>query len=105
MALFWAHLCAAAKRPLTNFITPFIGGLGVGVFGAIATVRNQGAGLQDNIIGYTGILMVVAYGSLGFMTTAKTASESAMRRRELISPLPISGWKTAWQRRTKPLAR
>jgi len=94
MALFWAHLCAAAKRPLTNFITPFIGGLGVGVFGAIATVRNQGAGLQDNIIGYTGILMVVAYGSLGFMTTAKTASESAMRRRELISPLPISGWKT-----------
>ena len=94
MALFWAHLCAAGKKPLANFITPLLGGLGVGAFGAIATIKNQGSDWQVNAFGYAGILMVVAYGSLGFMTTAKTASESAMRRRELISPLPMKGWQT-----------
>jgi len=93
MALFWAHLCAAGKRPLANFFTPFIGGLGVGTFGALAAIKNHGSGYESDVIAYAGILMVVAYGSLGFMTTAKTASESAIRRRELISPLPIKGWQ------------
>ena len=93
MALFWAHLCAAGKRPLTNFFTPFLGGLGVGTFGALAALKNHGSGWESDVIAYAGILMVVAYGSLGFMTTAKTASESAIRRRELIAPLPIKGWQ------------
>ncbi len=94
VALFWAHLCAAGKRPWANFLVPVLGGIGVGVFGAVSAKSIHGDDMASQMLGLAGIGFFTVYGSLGFMTTAKTASESANRRRELIGPLPIKGWKT-----------
>jgi len=87
MALVWAHLCAAAKRPWTNFVGPAIAGIAVGAWGSIAGIRDvdMATGLAFPMILYSAIL---------FMGSAKTASEAAIRRRELLAPLPISGWQS-----------
>ncbi len=87
LALAWAHLCAAGKRPYVNFLSPLIGGIGCGVLGGIGN-----AGLDG--VGEVVVVLFTVYASMGFMAAAKTASESAVRRRELIAPLPIKGWES-----------
>jgi hypothetical protein len=85
-ALFWAHLCSAGKRALTNFGLPFAGGILMGAGGAAASYFER----------FTGPLLVLGlllYGSFGFMASARTACEAAVRRRELIAPLPIPAWQ------------
>jgi hypothetical protein len=105
VALFWAHLCAAAKKPVPNFIIPMLAGLFVGGAGATAIHSIVGgltrpgreghaAGSGSESLGYTLLGIMIFYLWQGFMTTSRTASESTVRRRELIAPLPISGWKT-----------
>jgi len=89
-ALFWAHLCAAAKKPMGNFIGPLAGGIGTGFFGAFATAANA----ETENIGFAALLGIGLYCSMGFLASAKAACEAAIRRRELLSPLPIAGWKT-----------
>lgn len=42
---------------------------------------------------YTLIAILVFYCWQGFMTTSRLASEASIRRRELVSPLPLPGWK------------
>jgi hypothetical protein len=104
MALFWAHLCAAGKKPIPNFILPLIAGLAVGGLGATA-MRSMIVGLntatrghipraESESLGYTVLGLMVFYLWQGFMTTSRTASESSIRRRELVAPLPISGWQS-----------
>lgn len=87
MALFWAHLCAAAKRPWPNFILPGLTALGVGIAGAMMNFKDppSGSGLQAAMLMYSTIFL---------MGSAKTASEAAVRRRDVLSPLPIGGWQS-----------
>lgn len=89
MALFWAHLCAATKSPFGNFLGPALGGIGAGAFSAFATSANK----DTENIGFAALFGIALYCSMGFMASAKTACEAAIRRRELLSPLPIAGWK------------
>ena len=86
VALFWAHLCAASKKWFATFVSPAIGGVIVGVAGAMVNHVQKG-------LGYGVIAFSAFYASIIFMTGGKTASEAAIRRRELISPLPIRAWK------------
>jgi hypothetical protein len=89
MALLWAHLCAAMKRPLGNFIGPTLGGIGAGVFASLATSAHK----DTENLGFGVLFGIGMYCSMGFMASAKTACEAAIRRRELLSPLPIPGWQ------------
>jgi hypothetical protein len=94
-ALAWAHLCAAAKKPYANFLFPALGGVGCGVAAHFAgvTVHESGIGA---------IVLVSFYLSFGFMASAKAASESAVRRGDLIAPLPITAWKAVVANLTVP---
>jgi hypothetical protein len=95
VALAWAHLCAAGKRPYVNFLSPALVGIGCGVLGSVVENATKDMGLVT-------VGLVSAYCSFGFMASAKTASESAVRRRELIAPLPIRGWETVVANLTVP---
>lgn len=85
-ALFWAHLCSAGKRALANFGLPFAGGILIGGVGAAVSY-------YERIAGPLLVLGMLLYGSFGFMASARTACEAAVRRRELIAPLPIPTWQ------------
>lgn len=85
-ALFWAHLCSAGKRALTNFGLPFVIGIVIGGVGATVSYFERNAGPFLTI----GMLL---YGSFGFMASARTGSEAAIRRRELVAPLPLPAWQ------------
>ena len=89
-ALFWAHLCAATKRPFTNFVAPLLGGLALGSLGGVANINNS------EIVGLGFLLLagLASYSTMAFMQIARTASEGAIRRRELLSPLPKKGWQS-----------
>jgi|GEM_PF-2228628 len=89
VALFWAHLCAAAKRPFYNFVLPMVGGLALGIFGGLASQKNPGM----EWMAYGAFGGIGAYATMLFMQIARTGTEAAIRRRELLSPLPIPGWK------------
>jgi hypothetical protein len=95
-ALAWAHVSAAAKRSFTNFIAPLSVGMIVGVVGVFAglSTKNAGAGVA---------LALMLYTTIGFMTAAKTASEAAIRRRELLAPLPIPGWQSVAANLVSPM--
>lgn len=88
MALFWAHLSAAAKRPFLNFGAPLLVGISAGAAGGVfGAAFPSGAG--------QGMLMpLVIYANILFLGSAKTASEAAIRRREILVPLPIGGWQS-----------
>ncbi|MGV3617496.1 MAG: putative ABC exporter domain-containing protein [Fimbriimonas sp.] len=86
VALFWAHLCSAAKRPGPNFLLPVFGGIVVGAAGAVIGILEPRA--SAGIV--AGALL---YATFGFMAAARTACEASVRRRELVSPLPIDGWQ------------
>ncbi len=88
MALFWAHLSAAWKKPFANFIAPAIGGIVLGFLAAAISAKNNSA-----LIGIGLLAGITAYLTLFFMQIARTAAESSIRRRELLSPLPILGWQ------------
>jgi hypothetical protein len=81
-ALFWAHLCSAAKTPVQNFVMPLLSGIGVGSLLAIFLGDFASFGLSFAIIG-------PFYASLFLITAARTAGEGALRRRDLVTPLPI----------------
>lgn len=87
MALFWAHLAAAAKKPWATFATPLVGGVVAGILGAEANRVQTGLGVGA-------IAAAAFYASIGFLAAGKTASEAAIRRRELLSPLPIPSWQS-----------
>ncbi len=84
-ALFWAHLCAAAKKPMSNFFGPALIGLGAGTIVAV----NLGSVPEA---AYIVLPIIILYSAMLFLATAKTASENSIRRRELMSPLPIKAW-------------
>ncbi|HLK15442.1 MAG TPA: putative ABC exporter domain-containing protein [Fimbriimonadaceae bacterium] len=86
MAVFWAHLCAAAKKWFATFALPTMAGIAIGV----VAVR---VGEMRHTIGLGIVLGAGLYASMLFMTGGRTASEAAVRRRDLIAPLPIPGWK------------
>jgi hypothetical protein len=83
-ALFWAHLSAAAKRPFVNFALP--AGLGA-LAGSLSLIVNS----HESMIGLIALAFLCLYASIGFLASAKTAAEAAIRRREWITPLPIVG--------------
>lgn len=85
-ALFWAHLCSAGKRALTNFGIPFIAGILIGGVGVAVSYFERFAGPLV-------VIGMLLYGSFGFMASARTACEAAVRRRELVAPLPLPAWQ------------
>ncbi|HWD41280.1 MAG TPA: putative ABC exporter domain-containing protein, partial [Fimbriimonas sp.] len=85
-ALLWAHLCAAWKRPFFNFGFAFLGSIVAGLIGV-------GAGRDQPAVGYGVLYFLAFYASIGYLTSARTAAESAIRRRDLISPLPLPAWQ------------
>jgi hypothetical protein len=86
VAVFWGHLSAAARRPWVNFIMPTAGGLAEGIFGGLSARTSP-------TIAISAMAGLALYVSIGFLGAAKTASEAAIRRRELLAPLPIPGWQ------------
>ena len=84
-ALFWAHVCAAAKKPFSNFVAPLILGIAIGTCCAFVVA-------QFDPKGYGVLVFIALYAGMFFMGTAKTACENAIRRRELLSPLPVPTW-------------
>ena len=101
-ALFWAHLCAAAKRPLPNIVAPIIAGIALGTIGAkvlqVATEKlsashhGPSSTASEGFV-YTMVGFLAFYYWQGFTAIARTSSEASIRRRDLVSPLPIAGWK------------
>ncbi len=87
-AIFWAHLCAAAKRSTVNFIIPPVVGVLTGLMGVFFTDSADG-------LAATVIFIPVMYASMFFLNAGKSACDSAMRRREIIGPLPVKSWKVA----------
>ncbi len=86
-ALFWAHLCAAWKRPYANFVSPLIAGAAIGIVAGVVQTHDRVAGI--------GVLAaLVAYSSFGFLAAGRTASEAAVRRRELTATLPVPAWQS-----------
>jgi hypothetical protein len=94
-ALAWAHLCAAAKKPFMNFVAPVLGGVTCGVLGLVF-------GRDMYEVGIGTVVAIGFYCSMGFMTSARTASEAAVRRRDLIAPLPLPGWQCVAANLTVP---
>jgi hypothetical protein len=86
VALLWAHLCSAVKRPTMNFIVPAISGCAAGILGVVLNQALMG-------IGYVVLGSALIYATFGFMAAARTACEAAVRRRDLVAPLPIPGWQ------------
>lgn len=85
-ALLWAHLSAAAKRPIPNFLLPLVAGL----FSAVG-ISFLPPGRSAAPVAVIFIALLLIYSGFFFMASARTASEAAIRRRDLTSPLPISG--------------
>jgi hypothetical protein len=81
-ALFWAHLCASSKRPILSFAGPIVVGLILGALSAVANAATSG-------IGFIPLTLGAIYSSFIFLATGKVAAESSVRRRELLSPLPV----------------
>ncbi len=88
-ALFWAHLCSAWKRPFANFASSAIGGVVLGAFGSFVSIKGG-----NELLGVGVLAGLGAYATMAFMQVARTASEGALRRRDLLSPLPIPGWQS-----------
>jgi len=102
-ALFWAHLCAALKRSWSNFIAPLLAGLALGTLPFLLHApsmpwsgpgrQSLGTGELDTVSSLTGIALIVAlgfYSSMIFLAIGRAASESAIKRNEMLTPLPIS---------------
>lgn len=96
MALVWAHLSAAAKRPFANFVLPAGTGVLIGLFSGLV-------GHAERIIGPILAIGLLFYSTFGFMASARTASEAALRRRELLSPLPLRGWESVAANLSMPM--
>jgi len=102
-ALFWAHLCAAAKKPIPNFVLPLVAGIVAGIISSSDFLtpsvahshRRVSPAVHQSLeaVRYTIFFVVIFYGSMIFSTIARNAAEAAIRRRELIAPLPIKGWQ------------
>jgi hypothetical protein len=82
MAVFWAHLCAAAKRPFPNFILPLAGGAAL-PFAAQLLDRRVAAFITAAISAY--LLFILAMSGIQVFRQAI--------QRPIIRPLPIPPWQ------------
>ena len=94
-ALFWAHLAAAAKRPIVNFVLPFFGGLGLALALALTTAHLIGSGpeaAEETASGVKfGLLMATGYYVLyAVVILSPQFYQRSLARETLIRPLPLS---------------
>jgi hypothetical protein len=83
MALFWANLTAAAKRPAANFWMPLLGGIG------IATICTLFAGQYSAYVagGFTCYLLFI------LTMSSMALYRQSIARQPLIRPLPFQPWQ------------
>lgn len=83
MALFWANLAAAAKRPAANFWMPLLGGIG------IATICTLFAGQYSAFVagGFTCYLLFI------LTMSSMALYRQSIARQPLIRPLPFQPWQ------------
>jgi hypothetical protein len=83
-ALFWAHLCAASKRPIPNFAVPFAGGAAVSL-GITIWAAPSMAGLVAGADAYVTWLYL--------MVATRTAFRQCAQLGSLVRPMPLPAWK------------
>lgn len=84
MAVFWANLAAAAKRPVVNFVGPIAAGLALAVVAMV---------WFDTAAPYV-VLAGVGYASyMALMVSSRNAFRQSVERQSLIRTMPIKPWK------------
>jgi len=111
-ALVWAHVCAAGKKPWLICLGPIVAGVLFGIYGSAfkihsfaptTSVTTDKSG-QMHFYSYSGFATINSMGvftQLMFFMTAAMLFQSfsqlsclaAIKRRELINPLPIPGYQ------------
>lgn len=97
-ALLWAHLAAAAKRPLANFVLPLAGGAVaafVCVWGARAAASPvPGINAEDDLSVAQLVRMVVGVYVYAFVFTVGLSHyQQSLQRQTLMRPLPLPAWQ------------
>jgi hypothetical protein len=82
MALLWAHLCAAAKRPLPNFIGPVLGGIAL----PLGALRLDARAAPFIVLGVSCYLLFILT-----MTGVQVFRQAIQR--QIVRPLPIPAWQ------------
>src|SRR5581483_5550147 len=82
-ALLWAHLAAAAKRPLANFVAPVAGGVAL-VLVAAYWLGRHAALAAGGVSAYLLFLLVVS---------GAPVFRQIFARQSLIRPLPLPAWQ------------
>ncbi len=98
MALLWAHLAAAAKRPLPNVVIPLIGGIvaaGACVWGAHAAASTTpGMDADDDLsVAFLVRMCVVVYVYAFVFTVGLSHYQHSLQRQTLVRPLPLPAWQ------------
>lgn len=84
MALFWANLAAAAKRPVANLWAPLLGGTALALIATLALPTEASAFVVAGLTVYLLFLMTMSGMALYRQSVA---------RQPLIRPLPLAGWQ------------
>lgn len=84
MALLWANLSAAAKRPVANFWGPLVAGVGIAVIVTMAAPPQVSAFLVGGVTAY--LLFILTMSSMALY-------RQSIGRQPLIRPLPFQPWQ------------
>ncbi len=100
MALLWAHLAAAAKRPLQSFAAPLAGGI-VAAFACVWAAHaafNVPPGMDtddDLSVAFLVQMGVGVYLYAFVFTVGLSHYQHSLQRQTLIRPLPLPAWQVA----------
>lgn len=84
MALLWANLAAAAKRPVANFWGPLLGGIGIATLITVSTPPQVSALIVGGVTAY--LLFILTMSSMGLY-------RQSVGRQPLVRPLPFQPWE------------
>ena len=98
MALLWAHLAAAAKRPLPNVIIPLAGGIVAGIAcvwtAHAAASPVPGTNADDDLSVSRLVQMIVGVYLYAFVFTVGLGHyQQSLQRQTLMRPLPLPAWQ------------
>lgn len=83
VALFWAHLAAAAKRPTANFLLPAAAGVGLALFATAYVPHRFSAIVTGGVCAYV----------MFFLTISGIAVfRQGIQRQPLVRSLPLTNW-------------
>lgn len=98
LALLWAHLAAAAKRPLPSVVVPLAGGIvaaGACVWAAHAAASTTPGMDADNDLSVAFLvrLCVTGYLYAFVFTVGLSHYQQSLQRQTLMRPLPLPAWQ------------